>query len=60
MIYAYKIKKTEEGYKGHVFDLDFDTKPQPSSEKVQEVISEGLSGVGKFIILDNVWPGLLF
>ena len=45
MIYAYKIKKTEEGYKGHVFDLDFDTKPQPSSEKVQEVISEGLSGV---------------
>ena len=45
MIYAYKIKKTEEGYIGHVFDLDFDTKPQPSSEQVEEVISEGLSGV---------------
>lgn len=45
MIYAYEIKKTEEGYIGHVFDLDFDTKPQPSSEKVEEVISEGLSGV---------------
>ena len=39
-----KSTKTEEGYIGHVFDLDFDTKPQPS-EKVEEVISEGLSGV---------------
>ena len=45
MIYAYEIKKTDEGYVGHVFDLDFDTKPQPSSEKVEEIISEGLSGV---------------
>ena len=45
MIYAYEIKKTEEGYIGHVYDLDFETKPQPSSEKVKEVISEGLSGV---------------
>lgn len=45
MIYAYEIKKTEEGYIGHVYDLDFDTKPQPSSEQVEEVISEGLSGV---------------
>lgn len=45
MIYAYEIKKTDEGYVGHVFDLDFNTKPQPSSEKVEEVISEGLSGV---------------
>ena len=45
MIYAYEIKKTADGYVGHVFDLDFETKPQPSAERVEEVISEGLSGV---------------
>lgn len=45
MIYAYEIKKTADGYVGHVFDLDFETKPQLSSEKVEEVITEGLSGV---------------
>lgn len=45
MIYAYEIKKTSDGYVGHVFDLEFETKPQPSAEQVEEVICEGLSGV---------------
>ena len=56
MIYAYEIKKTADGYVGHVFDLDFETKPQPSAEHVEEVISEGLSGVIELKFRKNKKP----